>query len=228
MLHNREIIIAMGDGIGAEMMHSTLRVLQVAKAPVHLRSVEMGKRSFEYGYPLGIPPHSMSHIVENHFLLKAPTFDEEGNVHHIPETDHDHVHYFTYTLEGQLYKQSPSLSCQLVYNPDCVIATPVIDINSDDHQEVNPFAMLYAACCLLACLKEKKFATTIMDATLAAIENSHGTPDMYASPQQNTAEEFTNTIVKYIPSGIRPISLAPITFEDALFDTINTQFCGEG
>ena len=72
------ITVARGDGIGPEIMESTLQILKAAEAPIEIDPVEIGKAAFEQGHSSGIPPEAWETIRRNSVLLKAPITTPSG------------------------------------------------------------------------------------------------------------------------------------------------------
>ncbi|MBF8246941.1 MAG: NADP-dependent isocitrate dehydrogenase [Rickettsia sp.] len=72
------ITIAYGDGIGPEIMESTLRILKEARAGLSFESIEIGKRIFEKYGNTGISEDNLNLIKYNKILLKAPTTTPQG------------------------------------------------------------------------------------------------------------------------------------------------------
>jgi isocitrate dehydrogenase len=66
------ITVAAGDGIGPEIMESTLRILDAAGADLVCDHVEIGEKVYEQGHTSGIPPEAWETIRRNRVLLKAP------------------------------------------------------------------------------------------------------------------------------------------------------------
>ncbi|MBD3220692.1 NADP-dependent isocitrate dehydrogenase [bacterium] len=66
------ITVAAGDGIGPEIMESTLRILDAAGADLAYDHVEVGEKVYEQGHTSGIAPESWDTIRRNRVLLKAP------------------------------------------------------------------------------------------------------------------------------------------------------------
>jgi isocitrate dehydrogenase len=66
------ITVAHGDGIGPEIMDSTLRVLDAAGAPLHYDTIEIGKNVYLQGHTSGIAPEAWETIGRNKVFLKAP------------------------------------------------------------------------------------------------------------------------------------------------------------
>jgi len=72
------VTIARGDGIGPEIMDSTLRILDAAGAPLDFDEIELGERVFRAGHSAGIEPRSWDVIRRNKVLLKAPITTPQG------------------------------------------------------------------------------------------------------------------------------------------------------
>lgn len=72
------ITIARGDGIGPEIMQSTLDILQAAGAPLEFDEIEVGEQVYRAGHSSGIRPESWETIRKNKVLLKAPITTPQG------------------------------------------------------------------------------------------------------------------------------------------------------
>lgn len=74
----KRITVAYGDGIGPEIMDSTLAILKEAKAKITIETIEVGKLMYERGFSSGIPPEAWKNIKENKILLKSPITTPQG------------------------------------------------------------------------------------------------------------------------------------------------------
>lgn len=74
----KRITVAYGDGIGPEIMDSTLAILKEAKARITIETIEVGKLMYERGFSSGIPPEAWKSIRENKILLKSPITTPQG------------------------------------------------------------------------------------------------------------------------------------------------------
>ena len=72
------VTIARGDGIGPEIMQSTLRILEAAGAPLDYDEIRVGEELFRSGQSAGIEPASWKTIRRNRLLLKAPITTPQG------------------------------------------------------------------------------------------------------------------------------------------------------
>ena len=52
----KAITIAYGDGIGPEIMESTIEILKEAKADLSFNVIEVGKKIYEKGFNSGLMP----------------------------------------------------------------------------------------------------------------------------------------------------------------------------
>jgi isocitrate dehydrogenase len=66
------VTVAYGDGIGPEIMESTLRILDAAGAPLRYDVIDIGERVYLEGHSSGIAPGSWDTIRRNSVFLKAP------------------------------------------------------------------------------------------------------------------------------------------------------------
>jgi isocitrate dehydrogenase len=78
MTEHVAITVAYGDGIGPEIMQSTLEILREAGAKLSIETVEVGKRLFEMGYSTGITPETWDSIKRTKILLKSPITTPQG------------------------------------------------------------------------------------------------------------------------------------------------------
>ena len=72
------ITVARGDGVGPEIMASTLEILAAAGAPIEYDEIELGERVYHAGHSAGIAPESWDTIRRNRVLLKAPITTPQG------------------------------------------------------------------------------------------------------------------------------------------------------
>lgn len=72
------VAVAHGDGIGPEIMESTLRVLEAAQARIDPIPVKMGLEVYESGISTGISEDAWETIHRTKLLLKAPITTPRG------------------------------------------------------------------------------------------------------------------------------------------------------
>ncbi len=72
------ITIAYGDGIGPEIMESTIRILKEAKAKLEFNIIEVGKNIYEKGFNSGLMPSAWQDLDATKILLKAPITTPQG------------------------------------------------------------------------------------------------------------------------------------------------------
>lgn len=75
---NNLITIAYGDGIGPEIMESTIEILQNAGAKLEFNIIEVGKEIYEKGFTSGITPSAWKDLECSKILLKAPITTPSG------------------------------------------------------------------------------------------------------------------------------------------------------
>lgn len=78
MQESKRITVAYGDGIGPEIMDSTLSILKEARAKISIDTIDVGKIMYERGFSSGIPPEAWRSIQENKILLKSPITTPQG------------------------------------------------------------------------------------------------------------------------------------------------------
>ncbi|MEK6733795.1 MAG: isocitrate/isopropylmalate family dehydrogenase, partial [Pseudomonadota bacterium] len=78
MKEYKRITVAYGDGIGPEIMDSTLLILKEAKARISIDTIEVGKLMYEHGFSSGISPESWKTIQNNKIILKSPITTPQG------------------------------------------------------------------------------------------------------------------------------------------------------
>ena len=76
--HDNRITIAMGDGIGPEIMHAALSVLDAAKAGLYMDEIRIGRAVYEAGANAGIEESSWEVLRRNGVFLKAPITTPQG------------------------------------------------------------------------------------------------------------------------------------------------------
>ncbi len=72
------ITIAYGDGIGPEIMESTIEILKEANAAISFNIIEVGKRIYEQGFTSGLMPSAFEELKNSRILLKAPITTPQG------------------------------------------------------------------------------------------------------------------------------------------------------
>lgn len=72
------ITIAFGDGIGPEIMESTLQILKAAEARLTFNIIEVGKNIYEKGFNSGLMPSAWEELNNTKVLLKAPITTPQG------------------------------------------------------------------------------------------------------------------------------------------------------
>ncbi|NBC03593.1 MAG: NADP-dependent isocitrate dehydrogenase, partial [Bacteroidetes bacterium] len=74
----QQITVAYGDGIGPEIMQSTLDILREAGAQIKPEVIEIGEEIYKKGLKAGIEPDSWKVIRKNKVFLKAPITTPQG------------------------------------------------------------------------------------------------------------------------------------------------------
>jgi isocitrate dehydrogenase len=74
----KRITVAHGDGIGPEIMASTLGILEAAQAPIAIDTIEIGEKVYNRGLTAGIDPSSWELLRKNKIFLKAPITTPQG------------------------------------------------------------------------------------------------------------------------------------------------------
>lgn len=72
------ITVAMGDGIGPEVMEAALAVFRAAKVPLRYEVVPMGRQVAETGEPSGISPEARESVERTGLLFKGPMETPKG------------------------------------------------------------------------------------------------------------------------------------------------------
>lgn len=73
-----KIAVAIGDGIGPEIMNSTLRILVAAGAKLDVATIEVGERLYKSGETSGIDPNAWEILQDRAVLLKGPITTPQG------------------------------------------------------------------------------------------------------------------------------------------------------
>lgn len=73
-----KITVAYGDGIGPEIMDSTLEILRESGAKIELDIIEVGKKIYEKGFNSGLMPSAWDSLNSTRVLLKAPITTPQG------------------------------------------------------------------------------------------------------------------------------------------------------
>ncbi len=74
----KTITVAYGDGIGPEIMDSTLEILREAKADIKFSIIEVGKKIYEKGFNSGLMPSAWEDLNNSRVILKAPITTPQG------------------------------------------------------------------------------------------------------------------------------------------------------
>lgn len=74
----KQITVAYGDGIGPEIMDSTLRILRESGADIELNIIEVGENIYKKGFTAGLMPSAFEDLNNTRVLLKAPITTPQG------------------------------------------------------------------------------------------------------------------------------------------------------
>lgn len=74
----KKITVAKGDGIGPEIMDSTLKIILAAGAEIEIEEIQVGEKVYLSGNTSGIAPESWDVIRRNKVFLKAPITTPQG------------------------------------------------------------------------------------------------------------------------------------------------------
>jgi len=72
------ITVAYGDGIGPEIMHATLEILEAAGAALDIETIEIGEKVYLRGNTSGIEPSAWASLLRTKVFLKAPITTPQG------------------------------------------------------------------------------------------------------------------------------------------------------
>jgi isocitrate dehydrogenase len=72
------ITVAFGDGIGPEIMDSTLKILNASGINLKINTIEVGKKIYEKGFNSGLMPSAWESLNESKIILKAPITTPQG------------------------------------------------------------------------------------------------------------------------------------------------------
>lgn len=73
-----KVTVASGDGIGPEIMHSTLQILQEAGAEIDVEKINIGEKVYLEGEPTGMKSEAWESIKKTKVFLKAPITTPQG------------------------------------------------------------------------------------------------------------------------------------------------------
>lgn len=73
------ITVALGDGIGPEIMYATLRIMAAAGARIKPEVIDIGEKCYLSGHSSGIAPNAWSVLRRNKVFLKAPITTPAGD-----------------------------------------------------------------------------------------------------------------------------------------------------
>jgi len=74
----KTITVAFGDGIGPEIMESTLEILRASGVDLKFNIIEVGKKIYEKGFNSGLMPSAWESLNETKVILKAPITTPQG------------------------------------------------------------------------------------------------------------------------------------------------------
>ena len=74
----QSITVAVGNGIGPEIMKAVLHILEKAGADIHPEYVEIGETIYNKGIPTGIENQTWESLYRNKIFLKAPITTPQG------------------------------------------------------------------------------------------------------------------------------------------------------
>lgn len=77
-INSTNVALAVGDGIGPEIMDVVMRILQKSGARLKFEFVELGEKLYQKGYETGISEDAISVILRNKILLKGPITTPQG------------------------------------------------------------------------------------------------------------------------------------------------------
>lgn len=72
------VAVAHGDGIGPEIMHATLKILEASNAKIKAIPLEIGEKAYLKGNSSGITKEAWDNILKNKLILKAPITTPQG------------------------------------------------------------------------------------------------------------------------------------------------------
>src|ERR671927_1827848 len=72
------ITVAHGDGVGPEIMHATLSIIQAAGACLDIETIEIGEKVYLRGINTGIEPGAWESLRRTRVFLKAPITTPQG------------------------------------------------------------------------------------------------------------------------------------------------------
>ncbi|GIX41376.1 MAG: isocitrate dehydrogenase [Leptospiraceae bacterium] len=78
-MSEQTITVSMGDGIGPEIMKSTLKILEAAEVPLKYEFIDIGEKVYLEGYTSGIKPEAWEILKKNKIFLKAPITTPRGS-----------------------------------------------------------------------------------------------------------------------------------------------------
>ncbi len=77
-MKTQRITVSYGDGIGPEIMTSTLEILKAAGAKLEIDVIEIGEKVYHKGFKAGIEDSSWDKLRQNKIFLKAPITTPQG------------------------------------------------------------------------------------------------------------------------------------------------------
>lgn len=78
MTNKTAVTVARGDGIGPEIMHATLQILESAGAQLEIEHIEIGQSVYERGITAGIDSAAWQSLRRTRVFLKSPIMTPQG------------------------------------------------------------------------------------------------------------------------------------------------------
>lgn len=77
-MNSNRITVAYGDGIGPEIMNSTIKILEASGANLEYDIIEIGEKMYLKGIETGMEPNAFKVLQKNRIFLKAPITTPRG------------------------------------------------------------------------------------------------------------------------------------------------------
>lgn len=77
-MSKKTVVVARGDGIGPEITDAVLMILEAAKAPLQMESIEVGEKVYKAGITAGITDEAWEKIRKHRVILKGPITTPQG------------------------------------------------------------------------------------------------------------------------------------------------------
>jgi isocitrate/isopropylmalate dehydrogenase len=211
------ITVAYGDGIGSEIMESTLTILRESGANITIETIEIGERIYNMGARYGILPSAWETLRRNKILLKSPIIIPESVIPEIEVyKDVNDIIYEKFNLSTENHiisniidiDDSGWLAGSSNINENFALFETIHDSAPDiaGKNIANPSGVIQAAIMMMEHIGQSEIAMLIQNAWLKTISDGIHTADIYRrkhSIKKVSTKNFTEAIIERL--GQKPL-----------------------